>query len=204
MKSVSDCGSRHMWRERRFCRLRLCTHQWRKPSSLYAEKQGKVWDWLHVSSASVHIDWRSRMCSFEENWIAVTLLVHEILASKLVPSGPVFYSDILSFIYALFKFSEHTNGWLRGMLQTVGGMVLLWYPVIGFFAIPPICGGEMGKCPKSCWKCHSGSLALVYLVAWHPPLHTPYISSPNYCLLFTPRARCLLQAISNTISVTAS
>jgi len=65
------------------------------------------------------------MCSFEENWIAVTLLVHEILASKLVPSGPVFYSDILSFIYALFKFSEHTNGWLRGMLQTVGGMVLL-------------------------------------------------------------------------------
>jgi len=25
---------------------------------------------------------------------------------------------------------------------------------------------------------------LVYLLAWHPPLHTPYISSPNHCLLF--------------------
>ena len=24
---------------------------------------------------------------------------------------------------------------------------------------------------------------LVYLLAWHPPLHTPYISSPNHCLV---------------------
>jgi len=30
--------------------------------------------------------------------------------------------------------------------------------------------------------------SLVYLLAWHPPLHTPYISSPNYCLLFTAHA----------------
>jgi len=27
--------------------------------------------------------------------------------------------------------------------------------------------------------------SLVYLLAWHPPLHTPYISSPNNYLLFT-------------------
>jgi len=26
--------------------------------------------------------------------------------------------------------------------------------------------------------------SLVYLLVWHPPLHTPYISSPNHCLLF--------------------
>jgi len=26
--------------------------------------------------------------------------------------------------------------------------------------------------------------SLVYLLAWYPPLHTPYISSPNHCLLF--------------------
>jgi len=26
--------------------------------------------------------------------------------------------------------------------------------------------------------------SLVYLLAWHPPLHTPYISSPNLCLIF--------------------
>jgi len=26
--------------------------------------------------------------------------------------------------------------------------------------------------------------SLVYLLVWHPPLHTPHISSPNYCLLF--------------------
>jgi len=27
--------------------------------------------------------------------------------------------------------------------------------------------------------------SLVYFLAWHPPLHTPYISSPNHCFLFT-------------------
>jgi len=27
-------------------------------------------------------------------------------------------------------------------------------------------------------------VSLVYLLAWYPPLHTPYISSPNHCLLF--------------------
>jgi len=26
--------------------------------------------------------------------------------------------------------------------------------------------------------------SLVYLLAWHSPLHTPHISSPNHCLLF--------------------
>jgi len=30
--------------------------------------------------------------------------------------------------------------------------------------------------------------SLVYLLAWHPRLHTPYVSSPNHCLLFTARA----------------
>jgi len=29
---------------------------------------------------------------------------------------------------------------------------------------------------------------LVYLLVWHPPLHTPYISSPNHCLLFATHA----------------
>jgi len=33
--------------------------------------------------------------------------------------------------------------------------------------------------PQSCSK-----FSLVYLLAWYSPLHTPYISSPNHCLLF--------------------
>jgi len=34
-------------------------------------------------------------------------------------------------------------------------------------------------------------LSLVYLLAWYPPppLHTPYISSPNHCLLFAAQHR---------------
>jgi len=30
--------------------------------------------------------------------------------------------------------------------------------------------------------------SLVYLLAWYPPLHTPYTSSPNHCLLFITHA----------------
>jgi len=33
--------------------------------------------------------------------------------------------------------------------------------------------------------------SLVYLLAWHPPLHTAYISSPNQCLLFTAHAHTI-------------
>ena len=38
--------------------------------------------------------------------------------------------------------------------------------------------------------------SLVYFLVWHLPLHIPYISSPNHCLLFAAHARtiatCLL------------
>jgi len=33
--------------------------------------------------------------------------------------------------------------------------------------------------------------SLVYLFAWHPKLHTSYISSPNYCLLFAAHAHTI-------------
>jgi len=33
--------------------------------------------------------------------------------------------------------------------------------------------------------------SLVYLLVWHPPLHTPYISSPNDCLLFASHAHTI-------------
>jgi len=33
--------------------------------------------------------------------------------------------------------------------------------------------------------------SLVYLLAWHPPLHTPYISSSSHCLLFTTHAHTI-------------
>ena len=33
--------------------------------------------------------------------------------------------------------------------------------------------------------------SLLYLLTWHPPLHTPYISSPNHCLLFAAHAHTI-------------
>jgi len=32
---------------------------------------------------------------------------------------------------------------------------------------------------------------LVYLLVWHPPLHTPYISSLNRCFLFATHAHSI-------------
>jgi len=33
--------------------------------------------------------------------------------------------------------------------------------------------------------------SLIYILAWHPPLHTPNISSHNYCLLFAAHAHTI-------------
>jgi len=46
-----------------------------------------------------------------------------------------------------------------------------WHPLCSIY-VPD------GLFPQSLSKFY-----LVYLLAWHPPLHTPYISSPNLCLL---------------------
>ena len=35
------------------------------------------------------------------------------------------------------------------------------------------------------------TFSLAYLLAWHRPLHTPYISSPNLCLLFAAQAHTI-------------
>jgi len=35
------------------------------------------------------------------------------------------------------------------------------------------------------------TFSLVHLLAWHPKLHTPYISSPNHCLLFAAHAHTI-------------
>ena len=39
------------------------------------------------------------------------------------------------------------------------------------------------------------NLSLLYLLAWHSPFHTPYISSPNHCLLFAARAHTIASKI---------
>jgi len=43
------------------------------------------------------------------------------------------------------------------------------------------------------WQSFStiSKFSLVYLLAWHPPLHTPSISSPNHCLLFATHAHTI-------------
>ena len=42
--------------------------------------------------------------------------------------------------------------------------------------------------PDSLFPQSLSRFSFVYLLAWHPTLHTPYIFSPNHCLLFTTHA----------------
>jgi len=42
--------------------------------------------------------------------------------------------------------------------------------------------------PDSLFSQSLSKFSLVYLLAWHSPLHTTYISSSNYCLLFAEHA----------------
>jgi len=45
--------------------------------------------------------------------------------------------------------------------------------------------------PDSLFPQPLSKFSLVYLLAWHPPLHTPYISSPNHCLIFATHAHTI-------------
>ena len=50
----------------------------------------------------------------------------------------------------------------------------VWHPTCSIYVLDSLFPQSLSK------------LSLVYLLAWHPPLHTPYISSPNHYLLFAP------------------
>jgi len=45
--------------------------------------------------------------------------------------------------------------------------------------------------PDSLFAQLLSKFSLVYLLVWHPPLHTPYIPSPNHCLLFAAHAHTI-------------
>jgi len=60
--------------------------------------------------------------------------------------------------------------------------------------------------PDSLFAQSFSKFTLVHLLVWHPPLHTPYISSPNHCLLFTAHAHTIATcfAICHLILVSLS
>jgi len=45
--------------------------------------------------------------------------------------------------------------------------------------------------PYSLFPQSLSKFSLVYLLAWHPQLHAPYISSPNQCLPFAAHAHTI-------------
>jgi len=79
-----------------------------------------------------------------------------------------------------------TPGWTGTRRNTYCGrqssLICLWSMVTSLFNL-------------HAWQSLS-KFSLVYLLAWHPALHTPYISSPNHCLLFTAFAHTITNIYS--------
>jgi len=69
-----------------------------------------------------------------------------------------------------------------------------WSSVIPYLLSPSITIHGILPLQFTCVTVFPQSLSkfsLVYLLAWHPPLHTPYISSPNHCLLLAAHAHTI-------------
>ena len=60
-----------------------------------------------------------------------------------------------------------------------------WSSIIPYVLPPSITIHGIFPVQFMCLTISLQKLSLVYLLAWHLPLHTPYISSRNHCLLFT-------------------
>ena len=72
---------------------------------------------------------------------------------------------------------------------------LSWTSIIPYL-LPPcvmICGilSVQFTCLAVFFSLSLSKFSLVYLLAWHLPFHTPYISSPNHCLHFAAHANTI-------------
>ena len=68
----------------------------------------------------------------------------------------------------------------------------LWSSTIPYLLLPSITIHSILSAQFTCLFPQSLSkFSLVYLLAWHPPLHTPFISSPNHCHLFAAHAHTI-------------
>jgi len=71
----------------------------------------------------------------------------------------------------------HTHRGYQSSLSTFSVYYDLWHPPYSIHVLYSLFPQSLSK------------FSLVYHLAWHPPLHTPYISSPNLYLLFATHAR---------------
>jgi len=58
--------------------------------------------------------------------------------------------------------------------------------------------------PKSLFSQSFSKFSLVYLLSWHPPLHTLYISSPNHYLLFATHAHTITKLFCRSTETMSS
>jgi len=82
------------------------------------------------------------------------------------------------------------------LLETFTHFHLAWSSIIPYL-LPPSIFYNPWHPPCSMYVFDSlfpqslSKFSLLYLLAWHPLLHTPYSSSPNHCLLFTAHAHTI-------------
>jgi len=76
----------------------------------------------------------------------------------------------------------------RYQIHSLPHILIISHPLSAFSVYYPIHSLVSSLFNLRAWQSSAQPLSkssLVNILAWHPPLHTPYISSPNHCLLFT-------------------
>jgi len=90
-------------------------------------------------------------------------------------------------IWRLSGFCPELPGWAGTRINThqLTPILIINYPLS---ASSICCDPWHAPCsiyaPDSLFAQPLSKFSLVYLLVWHPPLHTPYISSSNHCLPF--------------------
>jgi len=110
-------------------------------------------------------------------------------ADKVYPTINITYTHTT--VLRLFGFCPGQPGWAgtRRNIHPLALIVVINHP----YLLPPstIHGILSIHVLYSLFPQSLSKFSLVYLFAWHPTLHTPYISSPNHYLLFATHAHTI-------------
>jgi len=97
-------------------------------------------------------------------------------------------------VIRLYGFCPGQSGWMVPE-ETFTHLHLSWSSVIPYLLHPSTTIHDILPVQSTCRTVFPQSLSkfsLVYLLAWHPPFHTPYISSPNRCFPFATHAHTII------------
>jgi len=98
---------------------------------------------------------------------------------------------LLQPFYSFLNFGTTHVSWTRRNIHPLTPIVVINHPLYASSIFYDPWHPRTIYVPDSLFPQSLSKFSLVYLLAWHSPVHTPYISSPNHCLLFAAHAHTI-------------